>query len=172
MLMQAPAVIPARALLLNASREPLCLVTTRRAVALILRDKAVVVESDGHLLHSEHSAIPVPLVICLTRYVHVPFRAVRAPTRRTVLQRDRGQCAYCSGHADTVDHVIPRSRGGRHAWENVVAACARCNRKKADHLLSELGWSLRFQPTTPSSGLGLIAGVSRVEPAWEEYFVA
>ena len=115
---------PARALLLNASLEPLCVVSLRRAVVLVMTGKATILESEGRMLHSERAALPVPVVLSLTRYVHVPVRRAVPPTRRTVLQRDNHRCAYCGGGADTVDHVLPRSRGGRHEWTNVVAAWA------------------------------------------------
>lgn len=160
--------VPSRALLLNASHDPLCLVTMRRAVSLVLADKATVLESDGRSLHSARTAIPLPLVICLTRYIHVPYRRTGQPTRRTVLHRDHYRCAYCLSLADTIDHVVPRSRGGGHDWGNVVAACASCNRRKADRLLEELGWHLRFAPSVPSGAMRLIIG-GATEPAWSDY---
>lgn len=166
-----PSGPPRRSLLLNASREPLCLVSLHRAVALVLSGKAVVLESDGRL-RSERMALPTPAVLCLTRYVHVPHRGVVPPTRRTVLLRDNHRCAYCGGPADTVDHVHPRSRGGRHEWTNVVAACARCNHRKADHLLSELGWGLLVTPTAPRGGTALLAAAARPHPSWRAYLVA
>lgn len=158
-------------LLLNASLEPLCVVTLRRAVVLVLTGKATVLESDG-CLHSEHDALPLPLVLCLTRYVHVPVRRAVPPTRRTVLQRDRGLCAYCGEPADTVDHVVPRSRGGRHEWTNVVAACRRCNHRKADRLLAEIGWQLAFVPHAPRGAAALTSVAGHAEPAWSAYLVA
>ncbi len=91
--------------------------------------------------------------------MHVPYRGVVPPTRRTVLQRDGHRCAYCAGPADTVDHVHPRSRGGAHEWTNVVAACARCNHRKADRLLSEIGWQLPDHAAAPRVG-GLLAAAA------------
>lgn len=167
-----PQTAPRRSLLLNASREPLCVVSLRRAVTLVLAGKAVVLESDGRVLHSERLTLPVPQVLCLTRYVHVPFRAVVPPTRRTVLQRDAFRCAYCAAPADTVDHVHPRSRGGVHEWTNVVAACSRCNHHKADRLLSELGWSLLIAPVAPRGGTALLAAAVRPHPSWHPYLAA
>lgn len=163
------AAAPRRVLLLNASREPLCVVTVRRAITLVLSGKAVVLEADS-VLRSERLALPAPQVLCLTRYVHVPYRGVVPPTRRTVLQRDLHRCAYCAGPADTVDHVHPRSRGGRHEWTNVVAACARCNHRKADRLLSEIGWQLLVTPSAPSGPV--LGSVARLHPTWEAYLAA
>ena len=157
-----------RTLVLNASREPLCVVTLHRAVSLVLAGKAVVLEADPMPLRSERVTFPAPQVLVLTRYVHVPFRGVVPPTRRSVLHRDGHRCVYCGGQADTVDHIQPRSRGGRHEWTNVASACARCNHRKADHLLSELRWRLLFAPTVPRSTTILIASV-RPHPSWHTY---
>lgn len=168
----ARAAVPARALLLNASGEPLCIVALHRAVSLVMSGKATIVESDGRVLHSRHLQMPLPVVLCLTRYVHVPARRPVPPTRRTVLQRDDHRCAYCGGNADTVDHVQPRSRGGRHEWTNVVAACVRCNHRKADRTLRELGWELPFRPRAPRWSVTVGGAAGRAEPAWASYLVA
>jgi 5-methylcytosine-specific restriction endonuclease McrA len=158
------------ALLLNASFEPLCVVSTRRAVVLVLTKKAVPLEFGSSVLHSARASITAPTVVLLSRYVRVPYRrGGGAVTRRAVLHRDHHRCAYCGSKADTVDHVVPRSRGGRHEWTNVVAACLRCNGRKADHLLSELGWSLSFAPAPPDGLLARVVGLGGVHPAWEPY---
>ncbi|MCC2334236.1 HNH endonuclease [Cellulomonas wangsupingiae] len=166
------APMPTRALLLNASGDPLCIVTLHRAVMLVMSGKATVLESDGRMLHSPHVQMPLPVVLVLTRYVHVPHRRPVPPTRRTVLQRDDHRCAYCGGGADTVDHVQPRSRGGRHEWTNVVAACVRCNHRKADRTLHELGWELPFRPRAPRWSVTVGGAAGRAEPAWSPYLVA
>lgn len=156
------------ALLLNASYEPLHVVTVRRAVVLVLSGKAdVVSEADG-VMHSERLAVPVPSVIRLRYFVKVPYRAQLPLNRRNVVARDNGRCAYCGAHGDTVDHVIPRSRGGEHVWDNVVAACARCNGRKADRTLGELGWTLRVTPYVPSGWSWLVVGVA-THPTWEPW---
>ena len=160
-----------RALLLNASLEPLCIVSVHRAVVLVMTGKATVLESAGRL-HAEHLTMPLPVVLSLTRYVHVPVRRSVPPTRRTVLQRDGHRCAYCGGTADTVDHVLPRSRGGRHEWSNVVAACMRCSHRKADRLLHEIGWELPFVPHAPRWSLAFGPAAVRTEPAWSPYLTA
>lgn len=160
----------ARALLLNASYEPLCVVPARRAVVLVLTSKAVVLEEADRTLHSERLALAEPLVIRLTRYVRVPYRS-RAPlSRQGVLARDGGRCQYCGNAAETLDHVVPRSRGGRHVWENLVAACRRCNHTKADRTLDELGWTLRSgPPCAPRGAARLLLGHGRYEPAWAPF---
>jgi 5-methylcytosine-specific restriction endonuclease McrA len=158
-----------RSLLLNASYEPLCVVPTRRAVVLVLTAKAVVIEAADTVLHSERLAVPAPVVIRLTRYVRVPYRS-RAPlSRQGVLARDGHRCQYCGAAAETLDHVLPRSRGGRHVWENLVAACRRCNHDKADRTLDELGWSLSRAPVAPRGVQRLMLTHGRWEPAWTPY---
>lgn len=170
--MLMPAATPRRTLLLNASLEPLCVVSTHRAVVLVLTGKASILETDGRMLRSERVSVPLPLVLCLTRYVRVPHRGVVPPSRRTVLLRDGHSCAYCGAAADTVDHVHPRSRGGRHEWSNVVAACVRCNRRKADRLLAEIGWSLLFEPAAPRGAAAFMVSVASYEPSWSAYLAA
>ena len=91
----------------------------------------------------------MPSVVRLTRYVRVPYRTHVGLSRRAIFARDGGRCAYCRGSAETIDHVFPRSRGGLHAWENVVAACARCNHSKGDKTPAELGWRLHALPAAP-----------------------
>jgi 5-methylcytosine-specific restriction endonuclease McrA len=153
-------------LLLNASYEPLCVISVRRAVVLVLADKAdVVAEADGRF-RSARTSVPAPSVIRLRGYVRVPYRATLPLNRRNLVARDRGRCAYCGGRGDTIDHVIPRSRGGRHEWTNVVAACQPCNGRKGDKLLAELGWTLPSTPVAPKGWSWLVLGVATVDPAW------
>ncbi len=156
-------------LVLNASYEPLCVVPMRRAVVLILTEKAVVVESGAEYLHSATSAIAVPHVVRLQRYVRVPYRRHIPLTRRAVLARDAHRCVYCTVRADTIDHVVPRSRGGRNEWTNVVAACARCNHRKGDRLLAEIGWSLPRVPVQPSPTVALVLGWAKRDPSWDRW---
>jgi 5-methylcytosine-specific restriction endonuclease McrA len=156
-----------RALVLNATDLPLAVVSARRAVVLVLKEKAEVVQSNGLIFHSEHLELEAPSIVRLRRFVRVPYRP-RAPlTRRAVFARDEWRCQYCAKTAENLDHVIPRSRGGQHVWENVVAACRRCNAKKENHLLAEVGLSLARRPFAPSDGFRLSLG--RPEPGWELY---
>lgn len=156
-------------LLLNASYEPLCVISVRRAVVLLLADKADVVADSDAPIRSERLTMAAPAVIRLRYYVTVPYRAHLPLNRRNLLARDRGRCAYCAGRADTMDHVVPRSRGGEHCWENVVAACRPCNARKDDRLLAEIGGSLGFTPTAPSGWSYLVVGVSSTHPTWEPW---
>ena len=157
------------ALVLNATYEPLCVVPLRRAVVLVLAEKAVVVESSQDVMHSERLSLPVPTVVRLARFVRVPYRREVPLTRRAVLERDGHSCVYCGLRADTIDHVRPRSRGGLHQWTNVVAACARCNHRKGDRLLAELGWHLRVPPIAPPPTVAVVMGWTTREPSWAQY---
>jgi 5-methylcytosine-specific restriction endonuclease McrA len=161
-----------RVLLLNSTYEPLTALPIRRAVVMLLCGKADVVHDDpaGPVIHSASRAIVVPSVIRLRSYVRVPYRARIPMTRAALMHRDRFRCAYCGSKADTVDHIVPRSRGGGHTWENCVASCSTCNHRKADRLLSELGWSLRSNPTTPKGQhWRLLSTVKELDPAWMRY---
>ena len=160
--------MPATALLLNASYEPLHVITVRRAVVLVLAGKADVVSEGEGSLHSARLAVPVPSVIRLRYYVKVPYRAHLPLTRRNVVVRDHGRCAYCGRKGDTVDHVVPRSRGGTHTWDNVVTACSPCNGRKSDRTLDELDWHLASTPRAPSGWSWLVVGVTSA-PDWEPW---
>ena len=161
-----------RVLLLNTTFEPLTALPLRRAVVLVVCGKAEVVHGDpgGLMVHSATSAVLVPSVIRLSNYVRVPYRARVPLTRAGLMHRDRYRCAYCGARAETVDHVVPRSRGGQHTWQNCVASCAKCNHRKADRLLSELGWRLRVVPTAPRGPhWRLLSGLVEADPLWLPY---
>lgn len=170
-----PAVFPwgrRKVLLLNATFEPLTALSLRRAVVLVVCGKAEVVHGDasGLVLHSSKSEVLVPSVIRLSTYVRVPYRGRVPMTRAGLMHRDRYRCAYCGGRAETIDHVVPRSRGGPHTWTNCVACCAKCNHRKADKMLSELGWRLRVVPAAPRGPhWRLLAGVAEADPQWLPY---
>lgn len=158
-----------RSLLLNASFEPLCVVTARRAVVLVLKEKAEVLEGSDQEFHAERLSIVIPSVIRLTRYVQVPHRNKVPLSRRAVFARDSYSCQYCSRPAENIDHVVPRSRGGEHSWDNVVAACKRCNARKEDRLLAESGLALRRPPQAPHGWLWLVATGGGFQPSWTRY---
>ena len=158
-----------RALVLNASYEPLSVVSVRRAVVLVLKEKAEVVHEGHGALRSERVSMPIPSVIRLRRFVRVPYRTRVPLTRRAVFVRDGHRCQYCEAGAESIDHVVPTSRGGEHVWENVVACCRRCNSAKQDRLLHETGLHLRHKPVAPKQTLWIVVAVGRVDPAWEQY---
>ena len=133
-------------LVLNASLEKLHHVPLRRAVALLLAKKAELVQATGRRLRGATIELEEPAIIRLCRYVFIPFRAER-PTRQAILARD-GCCRYCGTTLGplTIDHVVPRSRGGLTTWENCVAACRRCNHRKDSRTPAEARMTLLFGP--------------------------
>jgi len=161
-----------RALVLNVTYEPLSVVAGRRAAVLVLTDKADLVHESGTALHSEMLVVPVPSVIRLRQLIRVPFERHVPLSRRAVFVRDQHECQYCSGPAETLDHVVPRSRGGAHSWDNVVAACRRCNLRKGDRLLGESALALRRRPVMARRFTWVITSVGRVPAAWEPYLQA
>jgi 5-methylcytosine-specific restriction endonuclease McrA len=160
-------------LVLNATYEPLNVVSVRRAVVLLLKEKAEIVEAAGAWLRSEQVALPVPLIIRLVYYVRIPRRFSLPLSRRTVLARDHYTCQYCGvqpGKASlTIDHVVPRSRGGETRWENVITACGPCNRRKGNRTPREARMPMRREPRRPRYlALTLLMGTSAPE-AWGKY---
>ncbi len=145
-------VVDANVLVLNLDYQPLNVCNVRRAVVLLDKQKAVVLEQNGHIVTSERRSIITPSVIRLAYHIKRP-RPVLKMTRKEVLVRDDHTCQYCGrrGHDLTLDHVIPRHRGGLHVWENVVAACKGCNHKKGGRTLQESHLSLARHPFRPPS---------------------
>ena len=160
---------PGKALVLNATMEPLCVVPARRAVVLVLSDKADVIQTNGHRFRSEVLDLAAPSVVRLRSFVRVPYRRRAALSRRGVFIRDEHLCQYCGRGAENVDHVLPRSRGGAHEWENVVAACRRCNSRKKDHTPAEAHMVLRRQPYAPRAAFWLVVAVGGVREDWTDY---
>jgi 5-methylcytosine-specific restriction endonuclease McrA len=163
-----------KALLLNASYEPLRVITCRRAILLVLSEKAEVITESGELFHSERSTIPIPSVIRLRTLVKIPYMAKVKLTKSALMTRDGSLCGYCGKKAENIDHVMPRSRGGKHVWENVVASCKTCNSRKADKTPSEVGMVLKVKPYAPKDRLWLVLAIGKVEmaPEWEPYLAA
>ncbi|MEX2323379.1 MAG: HNH endonuclease [Acidimicrobiia bacterium] len=160
----------AHALVLNATYEPLSVVPTRRAIVLVVREKAVLVHARQEMWASERLTVPAPSVIRLTRYVRVPYHRRTPLSRRAVFARDLGRCQYCGRSAENLDHVVPRSRGGDHSWENVVASCRRCNTRKGDRTPEEAGMDLDRSPRPPRAHGWLLIGLtSAPHPTWVEY---
>lgn len=135
-------------LVLNASYEPLHKVDVRHAVRMLVRGVAVVEEAvEGRRI----GHFPLPRVLRLVRYVAMRWRHGSRPAwgKRGLRRRDGGLCAYCGGRGNTVDHVLPQSRGGRSTWENTVLACGPCNNRKRDRTPDEAGMRLLVEPRIP-----------------------
>jgi 5-methylcytosine-specific restriction endonuclease McrA len=161
-------------LVLNASYEPINVCTVRRAAVLILKNRAEVLEKGDWALHAESLTLPRPVVIRLLTYVRIPRDAHRRKiTRRAVFARDRWTCQYC-GHERgnlTVDHVIPRSKGGDSTWENIVTCCAPCNRRKGDRLPRQANMVPARKPKAPNPTIFIHVATPTIPAAWEQYLV-
>jgi 5-methylcytosine-specific restriction endonuclease McrA len=161
-------------LVLNATFEPINVCTVRRAVVLLLKDKAEVIEHSRWDLRSATQTMHRPVVIRLVTYVRIPRDTHRRKiTRRAVFARDGWACQYCGSRSNlTVDHVIPRSKGGLSSWENIVASCAPCNRRKGDALPRQAGMRLLKQPHTPNPNVFIHVASPTIPSAWLQYLAA
>jgi 5-methylcytosine-specific restriction endonuclease McrA len=157
------------ALVLNASYQPLSVVSTQRATCLVLAEKADIVEDDGRVIRSASLTVPSPSVIRLRYMVKVPFVRRSALSRRAVFARDDYRCQYCGNRADSIDHVLPRSRGGPHTWENVAAACRPCNLNKRDRTPDEAGMRLLRPCRAPRATAWVVVSVSGIPETWRPY---
>src|SRR5438132_2941111 len=160
-----------RVLVLNATYEPINVCTVRRAVVLLLKEKAEVLERGRHELRSESATIARPVVIRLISYVKVPRDAHRRKiTRRAVFARDSWTCQYCGSRTNlTVDHVIPRSKGGSSSWENIVASFGPSNRRKGHRLPRQAGMHPRRAPRTPRAEIFIRVASPSIPAAWLQY---
>lgn len=162
-----------RVLVLNASYEPLQLISIRRAVVLLLQEKAELVEAAEQRLRAQGFSLEIPLVIRLVRYIRIPRRLRLPCSRRGVLTRDRETCQYCGmqpGRAHlTVDHVVPRSRGGQTTWDNVVAACRDCNHRKGGRTPDEAHMLLLSKPRQPQYVAFALLGELERHEVWRKY---
>lgn len=166
-------------LLLNASYEPLAIINQRRALSLILKGRVEAVCQEVVRFNSASSSLDIPTIIRLRRYINVPRRGIRW-SRRAVLQRDGYQCIYCGArpgdwqagrpltrHSFTIDHIIPRSRGGQNTWGNTACACPLCNRRKGARTPHEAGMPLRWEPKTPR--VNYLVAFGEVPATWKLY---
>jgi len=161
-------------LVLNATYEPLHVVSLRRAIILLLKDKAEILEAADQQIHSACGSFPLPLVIRLVYYVRVPARLSIPLSRRTVMMRDRYTCQYCGAQpvkaSLTIDHVLPKVRGGTMTWENVVCACKACNLRKGSRTPEEAHMMLRSTPARPRYvAMVLVSADMVAPPVWSKY---
>jgi 5-methylcytosine-specific restriction endonuclease McrA len=161
-------------LVLNASYEPINVCAARRALVLVLKGVAMTEEENGHFLHAARVAMRVPSVIRLLEYRRIPHQS-RALSRKNILLRDRNTCQFCGkvfpSSELTLDHVMPRSRGGRSTWENLVACCYRCNNEKGDRTPEEAGLKLarRPRPFTLHTSRQLMRLIGHRDERWRKY---
>ena len=163
-----------RVLVLNASFEPINVCTARRAVVLVLKGVAHAEESSSTWLHSARFSMPTPSVIRLLEYIHIPFER-KSLSRKNILLRDHNTCQYCGRAAPpqdlTLDHVVPRSRGGSSGWENLVACCRPCNNRKGDRTPDEARMRLLKRPQSFNSHVNrqIIRYFGRTDDTWRKY---
>ncbi len=160
-------------LVLNATYEPLSIVSIRRAVVLLLKEKAEVLEAAENALRAQDIAIPVPLVIRMVYYVRIPHSTMLPLSRRTVMARDQYTCQYCGAtplRADlTIDHIMPRSRGGVTDWDNVVVACRSCNQKKGNRTPKEAQMQIMRPAQRPRYVALAFLGEPTHREVWSKY---
>ncbi len=164
----------AEVLVLNASYEPLHVVSTRRAILLLLKDKAELVEATDRYVRAASARFPQPSVIRLRKYIKLPRNLTLPLTRRLVYARDQYTCQYCGNSPGasqlTLDHVLPKSRGGQKTWENIVTACKRCNQRKGNRTPQEAHMHLLRQPYRPRYvALVWLKTPARHNEAWKKY---
>ena len=161
-------------LVLNATFEPINVTAVRRAMVLMLKGVAQAEELNSTHVHSPSKSLPVPSVIRLLAYRHIP-QQTRALSRKNILLRDRNTCQFCGSTFPaselTLDHVVPRSRGGRSSWENLVASCYRCNNRKGDRTPEEAGIALvrRPRPFTLHTSRQLMRLIGNRDEKWRKY---
>jgi 5-methylcytosine-specific restriction endonuclease McrA len=163
--------VDANVLVLNLDFQPLNVCNVRRAIVLLSKEKAEVIEQNGHLIISARQQFPSPSVIRLAYHIKRPRPVVKL-TRKEVLVRDDHSCQYCGkrAHDLTIDHVLPRHRGGQHVWENVVAACKPCNHRKGGKTLQEAHMHLIRSPfRPPSTPHYLFSSYLKTELAWHKF---
>jgi 5-methylcytosine-specific restriction endonuclease McrA len=162
-------------LLLNASYEPLAVLSLSHAVSLLLRDRVEAAVEEQVLVNSASRGLAVPEVIRLKHYVNVPQRHAPSWSRRGLFARDNYTCAYCGRRAGpdgelsmkelTVDHIVPLSRGGKSSWLSTVCACQRCNLRKGSRLPHEAGMTMRIEPKLPRTNYLVMSG--NVPASWK-----
>jgi len=157
-------------LVLNQSYEPLTVCSPQKAITLLYLMKADIVEIyNDRFIHTINSRYQLPSVIKLSRYIRMPYRGVEI-NRKNVIKRDQAKCQYCgSRNSLTIDHVVPKSRGGLDTWENLITACVRCNNSKGNRTPKEAGMKMLTKPTKPNYIMYLKYSLGRVEDSWKQF---
>ncbi len=164
-------VLKRQVLILNQNYEPLSVITARKAVILLFLGKAEIIEKYDHLrIRSISTSLPFPSIVRLSHYVRIPRKGVIL-SRRNILKRDSFTCQYCGtpGGQLTVDHIIPRKRGGKDTWENLVCACVQCNNKKGDRSPEQAGMKLLSTPRKPSYLFFIYQDIKTMDERWKPY---
>ena len=159
-----------KVLVLNQSYEPLMIINAKRAIVLVIKEKVEMLEKYRESIHSISNTFDLPSVIKLNFYVHIKYKDIIL-TRKNLLKRDDNRCQYCSKNKRplTIDHVVPKDRGGKDTWENLVAACRKCNTKKGNSLLKNIDMKLLKKPRKPSKIFHLQSYVDKNQDNWKQY---
>lgn len=160
-----------KVLVLNQSYEPVSVCSAKKAIVLLLLTKAeLIAKKDGLLVHSVTYSFPLPSVIRLSRYIKIPLKKIEL-SRKNILRRDNHQCQYCGTYSTnlTVDHIIPKSRGGTDSWDNLVAACIACNNKKGNQTPEEAGLRLIKKARKPNHIIFIKNLLGKLEDNWKPY---
>ncbi len=161
-----------RTLVLNSTFRPLSVINPKRCISLLMRDKVMPLVDSSIKLHSEKDSFLIPKVVILKYYVKAPYSRRIALNKDNIFIRDNYICQYCSSSAESIDHIVPKSRGGEHEWKNIVACCKTCNLNKADKLLHETQLTLLKNPMLPSDNFWIKAILnSSPDPAWKKYLM-
>mgnify|MGYP001276072646 CR=1 FL=1 len=163
-------ILSKKVLLLNSSYEPMTIVDAKKAILMMLSEKVESIEQTQYYIHSSHLKLPLPSVIKLKSYIYIKSRHIPL-TRKNIIQRDNFTCQYCGKYSKniTIDHIIPRDKNGKDNWENLVAACLKCNFKKGNKLINQTNMKLLKKPTKPSYIYQLQAHVKKTNKSWKPY---
>lgn len=159
-------------LVLNANYIPLSIVSTQRAIGLLILDKVETIENcNDKFIRSEKFTIHYPLVVRLLNYVNIDHNLIftKTPSKKRILLRDNNTCAYCMSKGTTIDHIIPSSRGGKDEWKNLVCACLKCNLLKGNKTPQEANMKLHFKPSVPATFISY-QYFRNNNPVWSKYF--
>ncbi|HNR69371.1 MAG TPA: HNH endonuclease [bacterium] len=159
-----------KVLLLNQNYEPIMVLTAKKAIVLIYMQKVEIVEKHPLKVQSLHYSMPLPSVVRLLYFVQIPYKRVEL-TRRNILKRDGYRCQYCRTTQGplTVDHVVPRTKGGTDTWENLVCACIHCNNRKGNRTPEQTNMKLARQPRRPNHLFFIQRFVAAGEQLWKPY---
>ena len=164
------SILNRKVLVLNQSYEPLMVINAKRAIVLIIKEKVKMLEKYSENIRSAQNSFDLPSVIRLNFYVHLKYKDI-VLNRRNILNRDDYRCQYCAKQATplTLDHIVPKNKGGKDSWENLVAACSKCNTRKGDTLLKHMDMKLLKKPRKPSKLFQLQTYVNKKQDNWKQY---
>lgn len=156
--------------MLNQNYEAMSICNTQRAVILLYLGKAeLIAAKDSQMIRSISTAMPFPTIVRLRIYIRVPYKKI-VLSRKNILRRDLYSCQYCRRSDNlTIDHVIPKSKGGDDSWENLITACIDCNNKKGDRTPEDSKMSLTKKPTKPSHITFMKHFIGKIDEEWKPY---